>query len=202
MHPILVERIYPTYHKNLLKAQDSILPNCYIKRPVLSTYDNPSDAQVLKNLMMAEIEVYEILRSSPHPNIAEYLGCLVMGDGNIHGVCITRYETTLSDLVDQNPLSVDIQGCVDGIRKGIEHLHSLGLAHNDINPLNVMVDNGEPVVIDFDSCVKEGGKLLKRETINWSLVDMKMSSKENDYYGLGLIEKWLIRSCQKFVTNR
>ena len=208
MHPIPDDHIYPIYRENLLRAPDSILSNCYIKRPALSTYEDGDDAHEFKNYMMAEIEICEILKKNPHPNVTEYLGCLIMGDGTIHGICLTLYEITLLDLVIQHPLSVDVQGCLDGIRKGIEHLHSLNLIHNDINPANIMMNKGEPVIIDFDSCVEEGHeeeegrKVRKRGSMGWSPPDRPKADKQNDYYGLRQIEKWLIQKCQKFETDK
>ncbi|KAL3962996.1 hypothetical protein ACCO45_004519 [Purpureocillium lilacinum] len=48
---------------------------------------------------------------------------------------------------------------LSGIEAGIKHLHSLGSVHNDINPSNIMIsDDDAAVIIDFDSCVKIGGR--------------------------------------------
>ena len=40
----------------------------------------------------------------------------------------------------------------------MRHLHSLGFIHNDINIANVMFldDDDVPIIIDFNSCGKEG----------------------------------------------
>ncbi|KAH8744393.1 hypothetical protein F5883DRAFT_439941 [Diaporthe sp. PMI_573] len=43
-----------------------------------------------------------------------------------------------------------------------EHLHSLGLAHNDISPPNIMFDNaGQAVLINLDSCAPLGNVITK-----------------------------------------
>jgi len=64
----------------------------------------------------------------------------------------------------------DKTGRFEGIRKGMRHLHSLGLIHNDISPYNVMVtEDDAPVLIDFDSCRDEGRKFgMKAETMGWT----------------------------------
>ena len=42
-------------------------------------------------------------------------------------------------------------------QNGLDHLHNLGLNHNDINPANIMLDKEDvPIIIDFNSCQREG----------------------------------------------
>lgn len=51
----------------------------------------------------------------------------------------------------------DSDGCLDGIERGIRHLHLLGLVHNDINPAKIMFEgDGAPIIIDFGSCRATG----------------------------------------------
>ena len=45
------------------------------------------------------------------------------------------------------------------LESAVAHLHQLELAHNDINPSNIMVRDGLPVLIDFGSCAPYGGRL-------------------------------------------
>jgi serine/threonine protein kinase len=46
------------------------------------------------------------------------------------------------------------------IRAGARHLHSLGLAHNDLNPTNIAVDgDDDPILLDFGSCRRFGEHL-------------------------------------------
>ncbi|KAF2195698.1 hypothetical protein K469DRAFT_758471 [Zopfia rhizophila CBS 207.26] len=47
--------------------------------------------------------------------------------------------------------------CLRSIRIGIEHLHSLGVIHCDINPTNILFRGNDFVIGDFDSCKPEGG---------------------------------------------
>lgn len=85
---------------------------------------------------------------------------------------------------------------LDGIRAGIQHLHSLGLIHNDINPANVMFDgDGIPVVIDFDSCrgVGEGlrGTETKR-THQWHDPRVDVALEKNDLDAWEELRVWLV----------
>ena len=66
------------------------------------------------------------------------------------------FPSTRHGVVDANRARVYLED----ILKGIRHLHSLGLVHNDINPANIMLDNnGTAVLIDFDSCRRVGESL-------------------------------------------
>ena len=104
----------------------------------------------------------EILRQNPHHNIAKYLGCVANKQGRISGLVFVKYPITLGQML-RDGTHFDRQRCLRGIKAGISHLHGLGLIHNDINPENIMmdgvVDDMEPVIIDFDSCRKEDEKL-------------------------------------------
>jgi len=46
------------------------------------------------------------------------------------------------------------------LESSIRHLHSLGLAHNDINPSNISVNaRCIPILAEFDSCCPVGEML-------------------------------------------
>lgn len=69
----------------------------------------------------------------------------------------------------------------------IEYLHRIGMAHNDINPTKIMVnESGIPVLVDFDSC-KELGKPLtfSQGTPGWidEEADYTFSEASHDLYG-------------------
>ena len=53
--------------------------------------------------------------------------------------------------------ALDKERVEKGMESAVRLLHSLGLAHNDTNPSNVMVDetNSEPLLTDFGSCHKD-----------------------------------------------
>ena len=66
------------------------------------------------------------------------------------------------------------------------------MIHCDITPYNVLSDQDDFVVGDFDSCTKEGDELgLKAGTIGWTNDEFRIARPENDYYGLSKIEEFL-----------
>ncbi|KAJ5193582.1 hypothetical protein N7449_009724 [Penicillium cf. viridicatum] len=143
-----------------------------------------------------ELEVCEVLRRHPHPNIATYYGC--RGEnGRATGLCFKRYKETLSGKVNPRYLNksqfrasgreqVDdsLRENFYGILEGIKHLHSLGLVHNDINPSNVVLDkHGIPIIIDFGSCRKTGESLQTSgagQTDGWHDPENGLMLEKND----------------------
>jgi serine/threonine protein kinase len=191
--PIPAEHIWPPFPIHLTRAPEPLPQDCYVKRPSLLHYGDTETSTGLSSLLVNEAEVYEILKASPHPNIARYLGCIVK-NGRITGLCFIKYGANLSERVTEGCRPFDIDLCLQGIQNGIRHLHSLGLIHCDINPTNILTDGDTPVIGDFDSCRREGEKLgLKAGTRGWTREDFKFARRENDQYGLSMIRDFLFQ---------
>lgn len=74
----------------------------------------------------------------------------------------------------------------------VYHLHSLGLAHNDLMPLNIIIDSGnDPIIIDFGSCRPFGSTLITGGTSGWMDEDFTISAQEHDESALDKIRIWL-----------
>lgn len=189
LQKIPVEDVWPHMEARFSEAPHSLPPDCYIKRPSLLFFgDSPASQQPAKQIL-CEVEACEVLRRHPHPNIAQYFGCLSK-DCTIIGLCFKKYATTLDKILKDKPAGFDKDNCLQGIRSGLEHMHKLGLVHNDINPRNIMMDGETPVIIDFDSCKKQGEPLgLKGGTMRWEKEDAKFALPENDEYDVAKIEE-------------
>lgn len=165
----------------------------YVKRPSLLNYESTSNHPEFLELILSDIRVCEILRRNPHPNIAQYLGCLVNKEGRVSGLVFAKYPITLTQILrEETPF--DRPCCLHGIEAGISHMHGLALIHNDTNPANIMMvgDDMKPVVIDFESCKPEGEELgIKGGTSGWSL-DADVATRENDLYGLSKLRETLL----------
>lgn len=128
----------------------------------------------------------------PHPNVAHYLGCIVE-HGRVTGLCFVKYDMSLSEALRRN-IPLDKERCLRGIEDGVGHPHGLGLIHNDLNPSNIMMQDGDPVIIDFDSCKKEGQELgLKRGTVGWCAEQMDYATRDNDRHGISKIREFLMK---------
>ncbi len=120
----------------------------------------------------------KLLVQHPHPNVAEYRGCVVE-DNRIASLCFARYDITLSEKVSSGA-PFDRAACLRGIEDGISHLHRLGLIHNNLNPSNIMVDAGgaNPVFIDFGSCRREMQEMgLKWGTPGFAMEDITLPTR-------------------------
>lgn len=187
---IPVDNIWPKFDKKLTQAPEPVPENSYVKQQSLLSYGDTDASLRLDEQIRSEAEICEILKKHPHPNIAEYRGCIVRG-GRIRGLCFAKYPLSLSQQVRGNiPLDVDF--CLQEIKKGVAHMHRLGLIHNDLNSTNIMMNGDSPVLIDFDSCKQVGKKLgLKAGTTGWARPGVTMAEPENDDWGVAKLEEWL-----------
>jgi predicted Ser/Thr protein kinase len=94
-----------------------------------------------------EVETMRRVRS---PFVAEVLDADVTSDPPY---IVTRYVSgrTLEDVVSQDgPLTgSQLARLASGLALALSAVHAAGVVHRDLKPGNVMIANGEPVVIDF-----------------------------------------------------
>lgn len=185
------DRLWPPADPRFTRAPDPLPPSSYFKRPRLLDYEDTSDGSPFRLQILTEVKACEILRRHPHPNIAQYLGCVVK-DNLVQGLGFTRYPISLFQaLRDEVPF--DKAKCLRGIEAGMNHMHTLGLIHNDINPSNIMMVGDHAVIIDFDSCRQEGQRICgKAGTYGWSIDDEEYARRENDLYSFSMIRAALL----------
>lgn len=137
----------------------------FLKRPWLGDIDilklsnNPESIALF---LAAEVRMLEHLSGvPPHPNIVKYYGCRAR-KGRITGIQLGRVEgANLFDHV-RSGHAVDKVAILAGLASAVEHLHSVaGIAHNDIQPMNIMVspDGRIPTLVDFGSADVLGAEL-------------------------------------------
>ncbi|KZV78662.1 hypothetical protein EXIGLDRAFT_562461, partial [Exidia glandulosa HHB12029] len=147
-----------------------------------------------------EIDAQELFRRqpSPHPNLPLYLGCAV-DNGYVAEVVFKSYTCTLAEMVDRGAASDELWRAtvLSQLKDAVEYVHSLGLAHNDISPNNIMFDNdlsSRPILVDFDSAQPPGitlGMDDKYGTPGFCVEDMTVSAFENDSYSLRALEGFM-----------
>ncbi|KAI8954509.1 hypothetical protein F4801DRAFT_605430 [Xylaria longipes] len=188
------DHIWPLADPKFTRAPEPLPATSYWKRPCLLDYD-VKEPDFYPIVMLKEAEVCEILRKHPHPNIARYLGCIIK-DGWIKGLAFDKYPVTLGAMLEEET-PFDKDRCIRGIEAGVQHMHGLGLVHNDLNPKNIMMDGGDPIIIDFDSCMPEGEKLLNGGTMDWADHKEHFSKRSNDFYSLSKIREALFGRGEK-----
>lgn len=192
LHLIPDEIIYPELTSGLTIVTDDDDVKCYyIKRPKLLCLDDPEATQLLPRMLVEEARVLEFLKPYRHRNLVQYHGC-ILKQGRIAGIALEKYDIILQYRFEDDPRALNVTACMNGIRAGVEHLHSLGLAHNDLNPMNIALDkDDQPVILDFGSCRKFGDALLSGGTPGWIDEDYSTSAQHHDETALQKLELWL-----------
>ena len=201
---IPLDSLYPAALPTFSQAPESPSKEWFIKRPKL--IDFTPDSQIPDNVLR-EINVCEVIRQKPHRNIAEYHSCDIKA-GRVADIYFKRYLNDLQHKLNPKALNkVSFQGndrprlkdalrYLKGIEAGLNHLHSLGLTHNDITPANIILDHDdEPIIIVFDSCLKHGKPLTRiKRTYGWHDEKVQISQPFNDLEVLAELRTWLISS--------
>ena len=144
LQPVPLENVNPLYPDGFLQAPPSSPDSHYLKAPSFKWEDSESGRVFVAECLLNEVTALERLRQHPHPNIVEYLGCVVK-DGRIAQLCLKRYTCSLAEYVSQPLPSQQREDIFTDVISAVKHLHSLGLAHTDICPQNVCIDaDGRP----------------------------------------------------------
>lgn len=150
------EEIYPVYQEHFTMAPEPLPENVYIKHTRMAYY-HANENGTLARRLLNEVQMYEALKDAPHPNIAQYHGCVVE-DGRITGIVLKHYATGLADRIWKGPPISKEQGCAyaSGVDAAARHLQKLGYALGNIHMGNVMLDGETPVLIGFERASFEG----------------------------------------------
>jgi serine/threonine protein kinase len=127
----------------------------------------------------------------PHPHIVHYYGCRIKR-GRITAILFEKLEKNLTKYIHTPEFQhLDKKKFMEALESAIEHLHSLGLAHNDLNPNNIMVRNGLPVLVDFGSAGMFGESLYSTCTVEWYPESVTTSEKKHDVECLAKLREWI-----------
>ncbi|KAJ3481340.1 hypothetical protein NLG97_g7844 [Lecanicillium saksenae] len=168
----------------------------YMKMPCIKCYEDWAGSSTGAEVQLAETMAMERISSSPHPNIVKYLGCRVRR-GRITAFFIEKLEQNLEQFA-ATPAYQQIDKVVfmEAIESAVNHLHGMGLAHNDISSYNIMVKGGMPILIDFGSCRAFGERLDEGGTVGWAKDERSFrSEKEHDMYSLVKLREFLKLQC-------
>ncbi|KAF2253441.1 hypothetical protein BU26DRAFT_515796 [Trematosphaeria pertusa] len=189
------EQIYPSIptDSTLTVAPGLIVDEVdkfYTKRPNFGIYDRVQDSDYLSELLYREACIMEAVAKHPHPNIVGYHGVRVRR-GRITGIILDRHKDTLLNRIREGR-AINKGAFTQALASAVAYLHSIGLAHNDINPENVMVNEQDmPILIDFGSCQPPRKRLLTSGTVGWTWDTFLHSDQRNDLFALGKIACWL-----------
>jgi serine/threonine protein kinase len=99
----------------------------------------------------------------------------------------------------------DEEPFTSALTAAVEHLHCLGLAHNDINPANILLTEDQmPVLADFNSCHPIGEKLeLSRGTEGCIDTEDSWDTSEthHDFFAIEKIRESLKEAREKWPED-
>jgi serine/threonine protein kinase len=183
------EDVYPIAPSKITNSAILASKSVFIKGPKLHL--DFRGTGLLPKLILQEAEIMELLMRKPHPNIIQYHGCLIKS-GRIVGIVLDRYPMTLEERLENGKQDFDVNKFMSRITSAVDHLHLLGLAHNDLYPMNIMISNDDtPVIIDFGSCQPFGKRLITAGTPGWIDEHFTTSAQVHDEVALRKIQTWL-----------
>ena len=181
LEPVPPECIHPRTPDEVTIAPEFDSAKHYLKAPSFVYDDCRPGKTFVADCVLNEVTMLGRLKVHPHRNLVSYLGCVVK-DNRITHISLEKYSSSLVAAVEHGVTVIEVERILNGVQAGMEHLHALGLAHNDITPENICLDAlGEPIIIDFDGCLPFGGLLMKGASME---IDphsgAPLSSKRND----------------------
>lgn len=88
------EAYQPPLPKGAIIAEDPA--RFYVKTPNLSAFSGTSTPL---QPVLQDLAACEKIRKHPHPNVAQYHGCVASG-GRVTGLCFTRYPQSLMSMIN------------------------------------------------------------------------------------------------------
>ncbi|CAG9985109.1 unnamed protein product [Clonostachys byssicola] len=194
------EKIWPEApaDANLTLVPDNLTEkSAFLKRPRLKSYSPGTDNSLILQSFLKETLIMEQLSKSPHPSFVQYLGCRVKR-GRLTAIWLERLERTLNQYVNTPEFNqLDKDKFVDDVESAVNHLHASGLAHNDINPNNIMIKGNKPILVGFGSCRPFGENLDSLGSPGWDEQVFSTSEKENDILSLNNLRDWIKKPVQE-----
>ncbi|RMY84545.1 hypothetical protein D0864_07529 [Hortaea werneckii] len=196
LQPVPPECIHPNFPEGFTVAPEYEASKHYLKAPSFTyALAQPGVTKVAESVLN-EAKMMELLKKHPHENLAQYYGCVV-AEGRIKQLCLQRYDCNLMQWMHKHhdkPPQREVEAVLDDIEAGIEHLHSLGFAHNDLNPENICIDqHNRAVLVDFDCCIPLGEVMPKGESVVFDEErDAMISDRGNDFHGMDDIADFLL----------
>lgn len=145
------DELYPEIPKDMelrLAPEHLNEENSYVKRPGLAIYKDMKGSGYIPKNLLDETLMMEKISKLNHPNIVSYHGVRTKR-GRITSIYLENLDKTLEQCFATPDFEkLDKARFMKALRSAIDAVHGLGLAHNDLNPENIMVREGLPVLID------------------------------------------------------
>jgi serine/threonine protein kinase len=196
---IYLGNVYAMYDKSMTYAT-AHHPEYHKKVDMLSHRMGLFQQPWVRGITLREIRTCETLRLHPHPNICRYRGITSDEKKKVSSLVFDHYDMNLQEMVDEGH-TIDMDKCLADVKKGIEHLQSLGFVHCDVKPDNIFVQlqTQRFVLGDFDATHRKGMSLTPNcGTPSWVPEDEKTQYVARsciDWYSFDMLRAWLGEHC-------
>lgn len=136
-----------------------------------------------ENFGRMAIKEFQILTELNHSNVIKPSHLLIdMQTSKAYMFMPILTETTLSDVLASREDALtecEVMAIAKQVTAALAHMHAQSVIHRDINPNNVMYDEGKAVLIDFQTCTRfEPSKWMMSQvgTGRYSAPEMKTSN--------------------------
>jgi len=166
----------------------------------LKTLTNQDNAEE----MVHEIQISEL--ASGHENVVGFKGADVTRGGKIYMYVEYCEKGSLSDMIKgvmtlKNAIIIQY---AKGVAKGLQHLHSKGIIHNDLHSGNVLLDEDHtPKISDFGLAKgpEDDRRQIGKKNVTISAperITRSIQSPETDIYSLGCVFFYLLEAEEPF----
>ena len=146
MYDNWIENVLKEQYQFVRKLKDSEKSQIYVYR------HKELGKDLVKRSVKGSGEVFMILRSLSHPNIANVYDAVKTKDGFIVLEEYVEGQTVYEYLQDSLYSPTGVKRVVSSLCDALDFLHKNKIIHKDIKPENVMIDNrGNVRLIDFDA---------------------------------------------------
>lgn len=112
------EEIHPMKPTDLTIYSSSDTAGLFLKHGAKSWSSCWKGTRDCAQLLLGEVEAFELIHRNPHPNIVRYHDCKVNRRDRIVGIVMDFHERTLQECFDDDPGGFDKPSCFKGIEIG------------------------------------------------------------------------------------
>ena len=145
------------------------------------SFNNFQVAKAIKSLGENELSILTELKQGMHENIANLLDTAKNNKGE-EFVILQHGGDKLTDRMQHRKMSQQsINHCIAQLVDAVIYLHSLGIVHRDLNPDNILFNEGFIKVCDFGLSLRENQALSEAVPLCYAPIEAYLGINDSSY---------------------